>query len=172
MKKAALLLMGLVFLGCKKQSEDADFSKPETVEKSELLTKAENFFKSVSTAQYEVIPESQDKLDLGKKLYFDKSLSKDQTVSCNSCHNLATFGVDNKPVSPGSNRNAPSVIYSSLQTLWFWDGHVKKGEEQIGKPMPNSIEHGVSNKEILEKRLRGNPEYQALFKKAFPNDKD
>ena len=46
-------------------------------------------------------PITAEKVALGKKLYLDTRLSKDETLSCNSCHNLKTFGVDNEPTSPG-----------------------------------------------------------------------
>lgn len=175
MKKATLILVGLVLLGCKKQSEEADFSKPKETPKSELMTKATGFFKSVSSVAYESIP--QDKIDLGKKLYFDKALSKNQTISCNSCHKLNSFGVDNEPTSQGDSkqfggRNSPTVTYASLQSMQFWDGRAKTLEEQAQMPILNPIEHGIPNKEFLEKRLREMPEYQAMFKKAFPNDKE
>lgn len=171
MKKITLILIGLALLGCKKQaSEDADFSKPEATqatEKSELLTKAENFFKSISTVEYQSV--APEMADLGKKLYFDKALSKNQTVSCNSCHNLATFGVDNKPLSV-SGRNVPTTIYASLHAMQFWDGHAKSVEEQAEKHILNSKELGIPSKEFLEKRLRGMSEYQTMFKKVFPNE--
>ncbi|MCK5703320.1 MAG: cytochrome-c peroxidase, partial [Cyclobacteriaceae bacterium] len=57
------------------------------------------------------------KVKLGKILYFDTRLSKDGTQSCNTCHDLNTFGVDNKPTSPGDDgglgtRNSPTVLNS------------------------------------------------------------
>jgi cytochrome c peroxidase len=175
MKKVVLIMAGLAFVACKKESSEHDFSKAPVVEKSELLTKASNFFKSVSTVTEEDIP--QDKIDLGKKLFYDKALSKNGTISCNSCHNLATFGVDNKSLSVGDTkelggRNSPTVIYSSLHSMQFWDGRAKDVEEQAKGPLLNPVEHGIPNAEFLEKKLRGIPEYQAIFKKVFPNDKE
>ncbi|MBW2236068.1 MAG: cytochrome-c peroxidase, partial [Deltaproteobacteria bacterium] len=46
-------------------------------------------------------PSSPAKIDLGRKLYYDARLSKNHDVSCNSCHQLDKFGVDNEPTSPG-----------------------------------------------------------------------
>lgn len=174
MKKVIFILAGLALVSCKKESSQ-DFSKTPEVQKSELLTQASNFFKSVSTLKEENIP--QEKIDLGKKLYYDKALSKNNTISCNSCHNLATFGVDNKSLSVGDTkqlgvRNSPTVIYASLHSMQFWDGRAKNVEEQAKGPVLNPVEHGIPDKEFLEKRLRAIPEYQTMFKKAFPNDKE
>lgn len=174
MKKAVFIFIGLALISCKNKSEE-DFSKPKTLEKSELLKKAENFFKSISTVEPVAIP--QNKLDLGKKLYFDKALSKNGTISCNSCHNLATFGVDNKSFSLGDTkelggRNSPSVIYASLHSMQFWDGRAKDVEEQAGGPLLNPVEHSLPSKEFLENKLRAIPEYQTFFKTVYPKDKN
>lgn len=175
MKKIVFVLVGLALFACKKEEAKDDFSKVPVSEKSELAKKADNFFKSISTVEATTIP--QNKIDLGKKLFFDKALSKNGTVSCNSCHNLATFGVDNKSFSPGDTgqlggRNSPSVIYAYLHGMQFWDGRAKDVEEQAGGPLLNPVEHGIPNKEFLEKKLRLIPEYQAAFKSVFPEDKE
>lgn len=175
MKNVVFLLVGLTLFSCKKQEAKEDFSIKPVSEKSELAKKADNFFKSISTVEYTSIP--QGKIDLGKKLYFDKALSKNGTISCNSCHNLSTFGVDNQSFSLGDTkqlggRNSPSVIYASLHAMQFWDGRAKDVEEQAGGPLLNPVEHGIPNKEFLEKKLRAMPEYQTAFKSVFPNDKE
>jgi cytochrome c peroxidase len=174
MKKVLFVLAGLVLFSCKKEAEE-DFSKPQVVEKSELMKKALGIFKSISTIEYASIP--QNKIDLGKKLFFDNTLSKNGTISCNSCHNLTTFGVDNKSFSLGDTkelggRNSPSVIYASLHALQFWDGRAKDVEEQAGGPLLNPVEHSLPNKEFLEQKLRAITEYQTLFKTVYPNDKE
>jgi cytochrome c peroxidase len=172
MKTTIFILIGLIFCGCKKEVKE-DFSIKPVSEKSGLAKKADDFFKSISTVEYSTIP--QNKIDLGKKLFFDKTLSKSGNVSCNSCHNLATFGVDNKIFSIGDNkelnsRNSPSVIYSSLNAMQFWDGHSKDIEKQAGESLLNPVQNGIPNKKLLEKKLRAIAEYQAFFKKVYPND--
>ena len=174
MKKVLFVLAGLVLFSCKKEAEE-NFSKPQVAEKSELMKKALGIFKSISTIEYASIP--QNKIDLGKKLFFDNTLSKNGTISCNSCHNLTTFGVDNKSFSLGDTkelggRNSPSVIYASLHALQFWDGRAKDVEEQAGGPLLNPVEHSLPNKEFLEQKLRAITEYQTLFKTVYPNDKE
>lgn len=175
MKKMILFMAGLALTACKKESTEHDFSKKPIVEKSELLTKASNFFKSVSTLPEENI--TPEKIDLGKKLFYDKALSKNGTISCNSCHNLDSYGVDNKSLSVGDTkelgvRNSPTVIHASLHSMQFWDGRAKDVEEQAKGPLLNPVEHGIPNAAFLEKKLRAIPEYQAMFKKVFPKDKE
>ena len=175
MKKLVFVLVGLALFGCKKNEAKEDFSIKPVAEKSELAKKADNFFKSISTVETNSIP--QNKIDLGKKLFFDKALSKNGTVSCNSCHNLSTFGVDNKSLSIGDSgqlgrRNSPSVIYASLHAMQFWDGHAKDLEEQASEQLLNPVEHGIPNEAFLEKKLRAIPEYQTAFKSVFPSDKE
>lgn len=87
-----------------------------------------------------------------------------------------TFGVDNKSFSLGDTkelggRNSPSVIYASLHAMQFWDGRAKDVEEQAGGPLLNPVEHSLPSKEFLENKLRAIPDYQALFKTVYPNDK-
>ena len=175
MKKVILFFAGLALTACKKESTEHDFSTVPTAAKSELLTKASNYFKSVSTLPAENI--TQEKIDLGKKLFYDKALSKNGTISCNSCHNLATYGVDNKSLSVGDTkelgvRNSPTVIYSSLHSMQFWDGRAKDVEEQAKGPLLNPVEHGIPNARFLETKLRAIPEYQTMFKKVFPKEKE
>ncbi|WP_444626772.1 cytochrome-c peroxidase [Flavobacterium columnare] len=176
MKKTVFLIPLIIFVGCKKQGQE-DFSKSTENKqtKSELLIKSSSFFKSISTITEEPIPE--EKINLGKKLYFDSSLSKNGTISCNSCHNLENYGVDNKALSLGDTkklggRNSPSSIYASLHSMQFWDGRAKDVEEQAGGPLLNPVEHSLPSKEFLENKLRENPEYVTLFKKVYPNEKE
>ena len=72
-------------------------------------------------------PDPAARVALGKVLYFEPRLSRSGTASCNSCHNLASAGVDNLPVSLGHHwtpgtRNSPTVLNSSLHSKQFWDG--------------------------------------------------
>lgn len=172
MKKVIFIFMALAVVGCKDKDKE-DFGVKKAVEKTELMQKAANFFKSISSVDYVAIP--QNKIDLGKKLYFDATLSKNGTISCNSCHDLATFGVDNKSLSVGDTkelggRNSPTVIYASLHGMQFWDGRAKDVEEQAGGPLLNPVEHSIPNEAFLVKKLQGIPAYVALFKEVYPND--
>lgn len=96
--------------------------------------------------------ENNEKLNLGKKLFFDKRLSKDNSISCLSCHNVDFGGVDNLKKSFGvggleGNINTPTVLNSSLN----WDGRAKTLAEQIDGPIHNPIEMATNWDEIIEK---------------------
>lgn len=169
MKKLVMFTVLLAVVACKKGTQE--ISIESGAERSALFTRASNFFQSVSSLPYEDIPEN--KIELGKKLYFDTRLSKDGNISCNSCHNLETFGVDNLPLSPGDTkelggRNSPTVFYSSLHHMQFWDGRAKDVEEQAGGPILNPVEHNIPSEAYLEDKLRKIDEYQKLFKTVFP----
>ena len=120
---------------------------------------------------------TQEKIDLGKKLYFDNRLSKDNTQSCNTCHNLNTYGVDNKSFSEGNDgelggRNSPTTLNASLHIAQFWDGREPNVEAQAGGPILNPVEMAMhSEKEVMTK-LSNIEEYKTLFAKAFPESED
>lgn len=112
---------------------------------------------------------------MGKTLYYDARLSKDGNVSCDSCHILAEFGVDNLPTSPGDDgelgtRNSPTVLNAALHLAQFWDGRAKDVEEQAGMPIMNPIEMGIPSEEFLVERLAAIPGYPEAFAAAFPDD--
>ncbi len=120
-------------------------------------------------------PVTEEKVELGKLLYLDPRLSKSGFISCNSCHNLSTAGVDNLPTSIGHGwhlgpRNAPTVFNAAVLKTQFWDGRAKDVEEQAKGPILNPGEMAATEKLVL-KRLRSIPEYRKAFKKAFPNQK-
>jgi cytochrome c peroxidase len=173
MKKFLFLLAVISVVSCNKKTNE--FNVKQDVEKTSLMVKANAFFKSITSLPYEDIPD--DKVALGKKLYFDTRLSKDGSISCNSCHNLNTFGVDNLPTSPGDtkmfgDRNSPTVIYASLHSNQFWDGRAKDVEEQAGMPILNPVEHNIPSEDFLVARLKEIPEYVAMFKKVYSDQQD
>jgi cytochrome c peroxidase len=110
-------------------------------------------------------------------LYYDTRLSKTGNNSCNSCHNLATFGVDNLPTSKGDNggfggRNSPTVLNAATHAFQFWDGRAKDVEEQAGGPILNPVEMAIPSKDFLIAKLKGIKEYNDMFKAAFPTETD
>lgn len=116
-----------------------------------------------------------EKVLLGKVLFYDARLSEKGNVSCNSCHNLAAYGVDNEPTSDGDDglkgdRNSPTVLNAALAFVQFWDGRAKDVEEQAGGPIVNPVEMGIHDKGLLEERLAGIKGYRELFMAAFPGD--
>jgi len=144
----------------------------------ELLKQAKLYFKPLpkETPAPAYNPTTPEKIQLGKKLYFDPRLSLSGVISCNTCHNLSTYGVDGVETSLGhkfltGGRNAPTVFNAGFQFAQFWDGRAKDLEEQAKGPILASVEMAMPNPELVISRLKTIKEYIAEFKKAFPNDK-
>ena len=140
----------------------------------ELLTQAQIFFQPLSSV--EVDRPDSNMVKLGKYLFFDTRLSGEGNISCNSCHSLSNFGVDNEQFSLGDDqksrggRNSPTVFHAALHKMQFWDGRAADVEEQAGGPILNPIEHNIKNKEELVARLSKVDIYQQLFPVAFNDD--
>lgn len=122
-------------------------------------------------------PASLKKIELGQRLYYDKRLSKNNTISCNSCHNLSSFGVDGLSTSPGDlgelgERNSPTVLNASLHAKQFWDGRAHDVEEQAGGPILNPVEMNMDSEKMVINRLKEDKIYQELFTISFPDDKN
>ena len=122
-------------------------------------------------------PITPQKIALGRMLYYDNRLSIDGKVSCNSCHLLGAYGVDNEPTSPGHEgkrgaRNSPTVYNAAFQFAEFWDGRAKDVEEQAKGPVLNPVEMGMPDPNYVVKILKGIPGYAPLFRAAFPGEPD
>lgn len=112
------------------------------------------------------------KVALGERLFFDKKLSSDGTVSCATCHMPNKGFVDHLPVSQGvgqqkGQRNTPTVLNALLQEHQFWDGRAATLEDQAILPILNPIEMGMKSGEDVEAVLRANPQYVADFKQIY-----
>lgn len=172
-----LSITGLMVYACggNTNNKEAENARKDSMETA-LLAQAQGLFKPLPTvAENTENPISEDKVALGKLLYFDTRLSKTGNNSCNSCHNLATFGVDNEATSPGDagkrgGRNSPTSFNAALHIAQFWDGRAKDVEEQAGMPILNPVEMAIPNEAFLVNRLNEIALYQETFKKAFPND--
>jgi cytochrome c peroxidase len=122
-------------------------------------------------------PLTEAKIELGRMLYFDKRLSRNKDVSCNSCHDLATYGVDHTSVSTGDRsqqgtRNAPSVYNAAEHIAQFWDGRAPDVEEQAKGPVLNPVEMAMESPEAVVTVLRGIPGYAVAFRNAFPDEQE
>ncbi|MBK9487006.1 MAG: c-type cytochrome [Chitinophagaceae bacterium] len=111
------------------------------------------------------------KAGLGKKLFSEKILSKDSSVSCASCH-IPTFAfADTVAFSVGiegklTKRNTPSVLNMKNRPYYFWDGRASTLEDQSLMPIQNPDEMGLPIEEAV-KRLNQSKEYKLLFQKIF-----
>ena len=88
----------------------------------------------------EANPLTHDKVLLGRKLFFDKRLSRDGTLACANCHNPQLGFSDGRAVARGINgaegtRNAPALINRGYGRLFFWDGRAQSLEQQALQPM-------------------------------------
>jgi cytochrome c peroxidase len=109
--------------------------------------------------------------ELGELLFFDPLLSKDQTISCASCHKPELAFADNVPFSfgvdstPGT-RNTPSAMNVSSRESFFHDGRAASLEEQALGPIENPVEMNAPMSVVVQ-RLNDDPEYSRFFKKIF-----
>lgn len=116
-------------------------------------------------------PLTQEKIALGKLLFFDPLLSKDRTVSCASCHQPQNAFSDAKPLSVGvygqlGDRNSMPLVNLAWVGTFFWDGSSPTLEQQVLKPLTSAKEMGMSIEEI-ETRLLKDKKYKKLFWEVF-----
>ncbi len=121
-------------------------------------------------------PTTAAKVELGKMLYFEPRLSKSGLISCNTCHNLATGGVDGMGAAIGHKWTAnphglssPTVYNAVFYSQQFWDGRSPHLEDQAQGPMQAAPEM-ASPKELVTNVVNSMPEYVSLFKKAYGKD--
>jgi cytochrome c peroxidase len=115
-------------------------------------------------------------IQLGRRLYFEKKLSKNQTQSCNTCHVVDNggAGVDNQPTSPGAfgkrgDRNSPTTWNAGFHLAQFWDGRAEDLVAQAKGPVLNPIEMAMPAEAEVIARLLADSEYPAQFRAAFPD---
>ena len=168
-----------IFIACGDEAtkEESVEEKPQ-IKSEEILKTAQSVFGALPdeapSPHYEI---NEEKVTLGKALFYDTRLSKEGNISCNSCHQLDNFGVDGEKTSPGDDgtfgdRNSPTVINAAFHHAQFWDGRAKDVEEQAGMPILNPIEHAIPDEDFLIDRLKNIDVYQELFAKAFPEQEN
>lgn len=116
-------------------------------------------------------PQTPEKIELGKKLFFDRRLSGDGTMSCATCHvpeQAFTDGMDISLSYPTTRnwRNSPTLINVAFFKFLFWDGRVQTLEDQALFPMMSAFEMN-QNLDYLEEEIRVVPEYAAAFREVF-----
>ena len=142
----------------------------------DLMKSARETFKPIPS----VVPSvkdnavTTDRIDLGKALFFDPRLSASEIISCNTCHNLLTGGVDAGPTSVGhawqkGPRRAPTVYNAVFNVAQFWDGRAADLKAQAKGPVQAPVEMNATPDHVV-KVLMSMPEYVQLFRKAFPNE--
>jgi cytochrome c peroxidase len=161
MRSATLLasLLAALLFPASASAGPAAFSLPEGVFEPEVP--ADN-------------PLSSEKIELGKKLYFDARLSSDGTVACATCHAPSAGFADPRhtPTSAGvggqlGTRNTPTSMNAAFLATQFWDGRAPNLEAQALLPFINPIEMGIADHPTLARKVSELPEYAPLFKSAF-----
>ncbi len=121
-------------------------------------------------------PQTQAKVELGRRLFYDPILSADQTISCNSCHRQELAFADDQPITAGVEgrlgfRNAPTLVNLAYASLVHKDGGVPKLDMQAGTPIEDALEMDLSIFTAAE-RLNANADYRDAFIRAFGREAD
>jgi cytochrome c peroxidase len=150
-----------------------------------LIEKAEkNGLKAIPSEKAELMkliddkvdPITIDKVELGKKLYFDPRISKSGLISCNTCHNLGLGGADGIPTAIGHgwtanphHLNSPTVYNSVFFKAQFWDGRSPHLADQAQGPVQAAPEMAAPAS-LVEQRINSIPEYVSEFKETYGKD--
>lgn len=119
---------------------------------------------------------SQERIDLGRMLFFEPRISASGVISCATCHNPALGWTDRIPRATGhdgqvGDRNTPTVLNSGFLEAQFWDGREPDLEGQALGPIAASIEMNMAIEDAIS-RLKEFEVYRNAFAAAFPGDND
>ena len=117
-------------------------------------------------------PSSDAKISLGKKLFDDKRLSADNTVSCETCHDPNAGFTARTETGRGirdqaGKRNTPTILNAMFHRTQFWDGRAPSLDEQAKMPILNPIEMGMKDGNEVVAKLGAVPEYAQAFQQVF-----
>jgi cytochrome c peroxidase len=163
----SLVLLGLALTGC----AGDDFND---VKASDTVVTGLNQPAGWPAPQYDFGSNkiTADGFKLGRKLFYEPMLSRDNTISCGSCHQqFAAFAHSEHKLSHGidglfGTRNAPGLFNLAWHPSFMWDGGINHIEVQPFAPITNPVEMDETLPMVLEK-LRASSEYVDLFDKAF-----
>lgn len=169
-RRNALVVLGVIALGVAVMGALPD--KPDTATADVGSPKAVPVNFTFTQPLPQAVELDARKVALGQRLFHDTRLSKDDTVSCASCHNLGTGGVDNRVRSVGvgggvGTINAPTVFNSGLNFVQFWDGRAPSLESQIDGPVNHPQEMASNWAQVLTK-LQADATYPELFAAVYP----
>ena len=148
--------------------------KEPVVEHPEVIMEIPDYFPPLAY-QSEKYPLSQDRVALGRKLFYEPKLSSDNTISCGDCHaQVHAFADHNTPVSFGvggamGTRNSPALMNLAWQTSFMHDGGVNHLEVVPLVPITSEIEMNQPMDELLVE-LNDDAAYVQLFQSAFGRD--
>ncbi|MBS0169540.1 MAG: c-type cytochrome [Nitrospira sp.] len=120
-------------------------------------------------------PQTAKKIELGRWLFFDKRLSKNNSIACANCHMPGLAFTDGQAVSTGVNRlqggrSAPTAINRVYSKAQFWDGRAETLEDQSIGPFVNPVEHGFIDHDELVAKLKTIGGYRRLFREVFDRE--
>jgi len=180
-----LVVMAAGIFGCERSAKKASSQLPLIPETDPLAQPKSLQQVGVPVAMTRGVipadnPQTPEKISLGQRLFFDRRLSADGTVSCSTCHDPALAFTDRKPTSVGikgrvGQRNAPTVLNALYNKTQFWDGRVNTLEEQAALPIVNSVEMGSPSLDAAVAQIAAVEEYQKAFRAVFgrqPNAPD
>jgi len=154
-------------------ASDALIKKATDAGLKAIPTDKKELLKLIDNKNNKITPQ---RVELGKKLYFDPRLSKSNLISCNTCHNLGLGGDDGVPAATGHkwtanphHLNSPTVYNAVFNKKQFWDGRSPDLEDQATGPIQASPEMAMS-KEDAVKNIKAIPAYVEAFKKSYPNE--
>ena len=121
-----------------------------------------------------MIEVNEVKAELGRRLFHDPRLSKNDTISCATCHDLSAGGDDGQVVSTGIEGrtgfvNAPTVFNSAYNFKQFWDGRAHTLKDQIDGPLQSRVEMESIWPDVVTKLFQ-DKDYPRLFQASYPND--
>lgn len=141
-----------------------------------LLTLLAIFTFSFANNLFEPLPKEldydKDKVKLGRELFYDTIFSKENNISCFSCHH--NYGADNKQFSKGNEGklgyiNTPTVFNLPYKIKYFWNGRSKTLKDQLNGPIMAKHEM-AGDKKLIKERLSNSQKYIYYFKKAYNLD--
>ena len=118
-------------------------------------------------------PGAPEAVALGRKLFFDRRLSANETISCAMCHvptqgftsneMRTAVGIEGRTVK----RNAPTILNAAYAPVLFHDGRATSLEEQAWGPLLADNEMGNASVDAVAKKIRSLRDYDRLFERAF-----
>ncbi len=158
-----LFLLSVLIISCQDDVE-------EGVPVDEIVVLSfPNYFPEMT---YQSVPLSKNKIELGRRLFYEGKLSRNNTISCGFCHiQEFAFTHHGHPVSHGIDnrigiRNAPPIQNMAFLNRFMWDGVIHNLDEQAVSPISAFEEMDSNFSEIIQK-LKSDPEYPDLFKSAY-----
>lgn len=143
-------------------------------EDASLLTQAQSYFQALPSLEEtrKSYHYTDEQVKLGQQLWYEPRLSLSDEISCNTCHGLSSYGVDNKPTSPGHKgapgaRNSPTSLNAFLLDSQFWDGRAATVEDQAKGPLVNPAEMAMPDLAAVEKKVGSISGYAEQFQKLY-----